>query len=104
VTFALFAVWLLTPSSRAGGSGRGDQAKGDASQIGDGHATAVRRGRVGPETVGLPSTLDERAPFSASIATFVGGRNGTFNDVTLLGNFDGREDYAADPRSEVLMI
>src|SRR5882724_6138432 len=96
VTFALFAVWLLTPSSRAGGSGRGDQAKGDASQIGDGHATAVRRGRVGPETVGLPSTLDERAPFSASIATFVGGRNGTFNDVTLLGNFDGREDYAAD--------
>jgi len=56
-----------------------------------------------PETVGLPSTLDERAPFSASIATFVGGRNGTFNDVTLLGNFDGREDYAAD-RAAKFMI
>jgi hypothetical protein len=33
---------------------------------------------------------------SAAVATFVGGRNGTFNEVDLLGNFDGREDYAAD--------
>jgi hypothetical protein len=98
VTFALCLTWILVPSSRAGSQGKGGTAKiQKAGPASGGNPVKVQRsGRVHRESGGLPNTFDERAPMSAAVATFLGGRNGTFNEVDLLGNFDGREDYAAE--------
>jgi hypothetical protein len=50
----------------------------------------------GPDVAGLPSVLDPRAPLSTAVATTVGGLNSIFNEVDMMGDWDGREDLIAD--------
>ncbi|HZE72333.1 MAG TPA: Calx-beta domain-containing protein [Pyrinomonadaceae bacterium] len=57
--------------------------------------------KIKPEVAGLPNVLDSRSPLSASMLTAVGGSNTQFDEVSLLANWDGREDYTADRGQKV---
>ena len=45
---------------------------------------------------GFPLTLNARSALSAALMTNIGGRDTQFSEVTLLADWDGREDCAAD--------
>jgi hypothetical protein len=45
---------------------------------------------------GQPQVLDERSALSAALITSIGGRDNQFSEVTLLADWDGREDCVAD--------
>ncbi|HEX6884160.1 MAG TPA: hypothetical protein VF530_12340 [Planctomycetota bacterium] len=73
---------------------------------------ALRRGKDGArrpggpgsstrEAIGLPNLLDVRGPLSAALLTTVGGRDTQFSDVSLIGDWDGREDCTADRSTNI---
>lgn len=45
---------------------------------------------------GQPTVLDARSALSAALITTIGGRDNRFAEVTLIADWDGREDCAAD--------
>lgn len=102
VTLALFAVWLVIPVGHAGNSSEGAKISKQslprrAVRAGD----LDQQGSVRPESAGLPNIMNEKAPLSTTVFTFLGGRNATFNDPTLLADFSGRESYIADRAAKV---
>jgi len=66
-------------------------------------ATTPRPGSPGvrPE-IAEPLNLLDNIPFSAAVATTVGGRDTQFDDVSVLGDLDGREDLTADHAGRVV--
>jgi uncharacterized repeat protein (TIGR01451 family) len=64
-------------------------------------AGAAATGAQGPifaPSIGLPSNMSGSSPFSAAIATSVGGG---FNQVSVLGDWDGKEDLVADHEGKI---
>jgi hypothetical protein len=51
-----------------------------------------------PDSIGLPSNTLANAPFSAAVMTTVAG---PFNQVSLMGNWNGKEDLVADHEGKV---
>jgi len=45
---------------------------------------------------GQPQVLNDRSALSAALITSIGGRDNQFSEVTLLADWDGREDCVAD--------
>jgi len=71
-------------------------AKGLASRVLD----KLKRG--GAETQsGLPVTLNASSALSAAVITTIGGRDTQFSEVTLMADWDGREDCTADREAKV---
>lgn len=62
-------------------------------------ALGRRSGAPTREAIGIAQVLDARGPLSAALLTTVGGRDTQFSDVSLIADWDGREDCTAD-RSE----
>src|SRR5262245_20627456 len=58
-------------------------------------------GRIRTEAAGLPNALDSRSPLSAALLTSMGGINTQFDEISLIANWDGREDYTADRANKV---
>src|SRR5690349_17954704 len=50
---------------------------------------------------GEPSVLNSASALSAALMTTIGGRDNQFSEVTLLADWDGREDCAADRSQKV---
>src|SRR5262245_15435279 len=50
---------------------------------------------------GEPPILNSQSPLSAALFTAIGGVNTSFDEVSLLGNWDGREDYTADRAQKI---
>ncbi|HSB09394.1 MAG TPA: hypothetical protein VLM38_07755, partial [Blastocatellia bacterium] len=50
---------------------------------------------------GQPQVLNGRSATSAALMTIIGGRDNQFSEVTLLADWDGREDCAADREAKV---
>jgi hypothetical protein len=50
---------------------------------------------------GQPLLLDARSALSAALITTIGGRDNQFSEVTLIADWDGREDCAADREQKV---
>src|SRR6185369_3397570 len=50
---------------------------------------------------GEPSILNSRSALSAALLTTVGGRDNQFSEVTLIADWDGREDNSADRTQKV---
>src|SRR6185369_7327926 len=50
---------------------------------------------------GEPSVLNSASALSAALITTIGGRDNQFSEVTLLADWDGREDCAADRSQKV---
>ena len=62
----------------------------------------VDDGKIRPDAAGLPSILDSRSPLSAAaVFTSIGGVSTSFDEISLLANWDGREDYTADRGQKV---
>src|SRR5262245_3020896 len=57
-------------------------------------------GEIAPQA-GEPVNMSACAAFSAGIITSEGGRNTQFDEVLTLGDWDGREDFAADHSGKV---
>ncbi|HKA18742.1 MAG TPA: hypothetical protein VKN18_10650, partial [Blastocatellia bacterium] len=50
---------------------------------------------------GQPVVLNSRSALSAALLTAIGGRENQFSEVTLIADWDGREDCAADREQKV---
>ncbi len=50
---------------------------------------------------GQPAILNARSALSAAVMTAIGGRDNQFSEVTLIADWDGREDCAADREAKV---
>ena len=50
---------------------------------------------------GQPTILNARSALSAALMTTLGGRDTQFSEVTLIADWDGREDCAADREAKV---
>ena len=50
---------------------------------------------------GQPAILNARSALSAAVMTNIGGRDTQFSEVTLIADWDGREDCAADREVKV---
>ncbi|HKP87364.1 MAG TPA: hypothetical protein VJZ26_14765, partial [Blastocatellia bacterium] len=50
---------------------------------------------------GQPTVLNARSALSAALLTTIGGRDNQFSEVTLIADWDGREDCAADREQKV---
>src|SRR6185295_6031731 len=50
---------------------------------------------------GQPNILNARSALSAALMTNIGGRDNQFDEVTLIADWDGREDCAADREQKV---
>jgi len=50
---------------------------------------------------GQPTVLDARSALSVALLTTIGGRDNQFSEVTLIADWDGREDCAADREQKV---
>jgi len=50
---------------------------------------------------GQPTVLNARSALSAALMTTLGGRDSQFSEVTLIADWDGREDCAADREQKV---
>ncbi|HLF85089.1 MAG TPA: hypothetical protein VI837_13020, partial [Blastocatellia bacterium] len=50
---------------------------------------------------GQPVVLNSRSALSAALITTIGGRDNQFSEVTLIADWDGREDCAADREQKV---
>ena len=57
-------------------------------------------GEVGIES-GQPLVFNSRSALSAALITTIGGRDNQFSEVTLIADWDGREDCAADREQKV---
>ncbi|HMG35960.1 MAG TPA: hypothetical protein VKM94_18640, partial [Blastocatellia bacterium] len=68
-----------------------------------GKVTAQHVGPTGgfEPQVGLPLNMSGLSAFSAGIMTTQGGRDTQFSEVSLLGDWDGREDCTADHSQKV---
>jgi len=81
------------------------------SARGTDHRKAIRRGAKSHDNLsqdsqlrpqsGQPQVLDERSALSAALITSIGGRDNQFSEVTLLADWDGREDCVADRELKV---
>lgn len=49
----------------------------------------------------MPLTMNYRAPFSAGVLTTIGGQGSQFEELLMLGDWDGREDLTADHGGKV---
>jgi hypothetical protein len=49
-----------------------------------------------PQVAGLAVQMSPKSAFSAVVGTAIGGAANSLNEVTLLGDLDGREDLVAD--------
>src|SRR5438105_9908881 len=93
---AVFAVWPFMPVGHAGNSRETATISNGNSPRARLAAVRATDGSIRPDTAGLPTILNEKAPLSTTVMTFLGGRSALFNDVTLLADFSGRENYIAD--------
>jgi hypothetical protein len=59
------------------------------------------RTTIGIKAAGIPSTMLANAAMSAAIATTVGGRGQLFQEVDLMGDWDGSEDNVADHSGKI---
>src|SRR5436305_3926419 len=50
---------------------------------------------------GQPTVLNARSALSSALLTTIGGRDNQFSEVTLIADWDGREDCAADREQKV---
>src|SRR6266849_2914034 len=50
---------------------------------------------------GQPLVLNSRSALSAALITTIGGRDNQFSEVTLIADWDGREDCAADREQKI---
>ena len=50
---------------------------------------------------GQPLTMNAQSALSAALLTTIGGRDNQFSEVTLIADWDGREDCAADREQKV---
>ena len=57
-------------------------------------------GEIAPRA-GVPEDINAGAALSAAVITTAGGRDTQFDEVTLLGDWDGREDFAAEHSGKV---
>src|SRR4029078_3987836 len=57
-------------------------------------------GQVGIQS-GQPIVLNAASALSAALMTTIGGRDNQFSEVTLITDWDGREDCAADREQKV---
>lgn len=57
--------------------------------------------RIHPLAAGQPNILNSQSALSAAIITTLGGRDTQFSEVSLLANWDGREDNAADRSQKI---
>jgi len=68
-------------------------------------AEAIKKRKVGGAGItpqsGEPTILNARSALSASLMTNIGGRDNQFSEVTLLADWDGREDCVADRSAKV---
>lgn len=72
-----------------------------ASRIARAIKSHGKRGKGFRLQSGQPSTLNARSALSAALITSIGGRDNQFSEVTLLADWDGREDCAADREQKV---
>lgn len=80
-------------------------AGADMTQLSQEVARQVQQNKVlarpsAPTSGGLPSNLSPNSALSAAVMTSLSG-NGYFNEVDLMGDFDGREDLTADHSNKV---
>ncbi len=64
----------------------------------------TRRSRTAGEVSiqsGQPLVLNSRSALSAALITTIGGRDNQFSEVTLIADWDGREDCAADREQKI---
>ena len=63
-------------------------------------AEAIKNRKVGGAGIkpqsGEPVILNAQSALSAALMTNIGGRDNQFSEVTLLADWDGREDCVAD--------
>ncbi|PYS25952.1 MAG: hypothetical protein DMF72_00165, partial [Acidobacteria bacterium] len=57
--------------------------------------------KIQPDAAGLPSVLNSRSALSAALFTSTGGPQVQAEEVSLIANWDGREDYNADRGQKV---
>jgi hypothetical protein len=50
---------------------------------------------------GTPLVLDARSPLSVALMTNIGGRDNQFSEVTVIADWDGREDCVADREQKI---
>jgi hypothetical protein len=80
-------------------------AGADMTQLSQEVARQVQQSKLlarpsAPTSGGLPSNLSPNSALSAALMTSLSG-NGSFNEVDLMGDFDGREDLTADHSNKV---
>jgi hypothetical protein len=61
----------------------------------------VARTTSGVQAAGIPGTMLANAAMSAAIATTVGGLGQPYQEVDLLGDWDGSEDNVADHAGKI---
>lgn len=100
LTFVQADEWLVTVNAQRAES-RSDPV--DLSlALGLGRATAASGPAVSqPATGGLPNNMNTQSPLSTAVMTTVGGRGTQFSEVSLVGDWDGREDRVADHAQKV---
>lgn len=82
---------LVRPAARAGLEKKGaDSTRTVQSQGGS------------REAIGVAEVLDARGPLSAALLTAVGGRGTQFSEISLLADWDGREDDSLDRAAKVV--
>lgn len=64
-------------------------------------AVAGPSDRPQPAAAGLPQHIPGDSALSAAIMTTIGGRNSPFDEVTLMADWDGKEDLTADRGAKV---
>jgi hypothetical protein len=70
-----------------------------SQQVGSG--AELSAGTVVAPRAGQPNILSARSPLSAALLTTFGGRGTQFSEVTLLADWDGREDLCADRQRKI---
>src|SRR5262245_62155558 len=102
---ALSLALLLIPTTQAERSRKSLVVpKTDAAQLARATSPgelATSNDKVWTNVAGLPSNLNSQSPLSAALFTAIGGVNTSFDEVSLLGNWDGREDYTADRAQKI---
>src|ERR1051325_1183135 len=113
VAMALSLALLLIPTSQAERSRQSSVVPNAQSTAGQpGNARAVNLARLPrtqtadgqgfqTEAAGLPNVLNSQSALSTAILMSTGGAAVQAEEVALLGNWDGREDYTADHAQKV---
>jgi hypothetical protein len=88
------ALVVLIPKGHA----ERDAKNGRAANSAPARAVVSRsdRGGIRTEAAGLPNVLNSQSPLSAAFLTALGGVNTQFDEISLIANWDGREDFTAD--------